>query len=155
VTALVRRFGRTGFAALASAAWALPMLAWAGSVDLYRGLWPWLALAVGIVLLAGWLALVAWVRTVEVEPRPSRLDLGAMTASERLWNALLFVSVLGLVGWLNAAATVDWRLLSGALATGRPGPMLFAAAIGLSLPAFAAGAALSWARADRAYRRRS
>src|SRR5438067_8688530 len=109
--ALVRRLGRTGFAALTSLAWGLPMAAWAGSVDLYRGRWPWIALAVGVVLLAAWLVLLRWLSRVPVESRPRRFDLLAMSATERAWNALLAVFVIGLIGWLNAAATVDWSIL--------------------------------------------
>jgi hypothetical protein len=154
VTGLVRRFGRTGFAAVASIAWALPLLAWAGSVDLYPGAWPWVAFALGLVLLLTWMALVGWIRTVEVEPRPSRLDLAAMSAAERLWNSLLAICLLGLIGWLNAAATVDWRPLVTAWGSGRTAPRVFSVAIVLLLVALVIGARAAWLRADRAFRSR-
>src|SRR6266481_773127 len=59
---LVDRFGRTGFAALTSLIWALPMAAWAGSADLSpidQTAYPWIALAIGLVMLAVWIALLS------------------------------------------------------------------------------------------------
>jgi len=58
---LVDRFGRTGFAALSSIIWALPMAAWAGSADLSpidKTATPTIALTIGFVMLAVWLVLL-------------------------------------------------------------------------------------------------
>ena len=59
---LVERFGRTGFAALSSLIWALPMAAWAGSADLSpidKTPYPWIALSIGLVMLVVWLVLLS------------------------------------------------------------------------------------------------
>ena len=60
VNTLVARYGRTGFAALSSVIWALPMAAWAGSSDLSpidKTAYPWIALSIGLVMLVVWLVL--------------------------------------------------------------------------------------------------
>src|SRR5439155_19079680 len=129
LTRLVQRWGRSGFALRSSLVWALPLAAWAGSVDLSPTVWTWVAFWVGLGLLAGWAALLVWVNRVPVPARPRRLDLRAMSPAERRWNVLFAVCVLGLIGWLNAAATVDWRVLTGALNAARPGLILVAVAI--------------------------
>src|SRR2546430_3559964 len=106
---LVDRFGRTGFAALASLIWALPLAAWAGSADLPpidQTAYPWIALAIGIVMLIAWLVLLTQLGKIDVTPRPHRLDLGQMSRTEKRWMLALLAFVTGAIAWLNAAATV-------------------------------------------------
>src|SRR5207247_10277593 len=110
IKGLVDRFGRTGFAALSSLIWALPMAAWAGSSDLSpidKTAYPWVALAIGVVMLVVWLVLLTRLSRVRVAPRQRRLDLGQMSREEKRWNIAGFAFVCGLIAWLNAAATVD------------------------------------------------
>src|SRR5258706_15978560 len=67
VNRLVERYGRTGFAALSSVIWALPMAAWAGSPDLSpldKTADPWGAPAIGLVMLVVWLVLLTRPRPV-------------------------------------------------------------------------------------------
>src|SRR5216684_2558560 len=85
MTALVERWGRTGFALAAAVIWLLPM--------------------------AAWVALVAWSQRVPVPPRPHRFDVTAMRGGERRWLLAFAACGLLIVGWLNGAATVDWSLL--------------------------------------------
>lgn len=152
---LVHRWGRTKFAAVTSLSWALPMAAWAGSVDLYPGPAPWAALGLGLVLLAAWLAMVARLNSIEVAAGPRRLDFSAMSAAERRWNAAFFLCAVCLIGWLNAAATVDWGILTSKLGAGRPGPLALFAALLVFLAIALAGVVLSWRRSTAAYRGRA
>lgn len=151
---LVDRFGRTGFAALTSVTWALPMAAWAGSVDLTpidRTAYPWIAFGVGVVMLVAWLAVVGRLRTVPVSPRPHRLDLAQMSAFEKRWMLALAAFTIGAIGWLNAAATVDWAPLLNGVAAGRPGAIAFAVALGAFLAAMVVGAWWSWRKQAAAF----
>lgn len=152
---LVDRWGRTTFAAVTSLAWALPMAAWAGSVDLQPGPGPWIAFGAGLVLLAGWLLLLSRLGRYPVTARPRRLDLRAMSPAERRWNLGLFVFATLLIGWLNGAATVDWSILTRSIAAGHAGAMALAAVLAVLLVAFAAGAVVSWRGARAAFRRRA
>jgi membrane protease YdiL (CAAX protease family) len=80
----VDRFGRTGFAAITSLIWALPMAAWAGSADLSpidQTAYPWIALAIGLVMLAVWIFLLTRIGRIPVAPRQRRLDLAQMSTS--------------------------------------------------------------------------
>ncbi len=154
MTRLVDRFGRTGFAALASVAWALPMAAWAGSVDLSpidRTAYPWIAFGAGVVMLVAWVAVVVRLRGVTVSPRPHRLDLGRMSGPEKRWMLALAAFATGTIAWLNAAATVDWSPLVSAVAAGSRGPVAFALALGAFLAAMLAGAWVSWRKASTAF----
>jgi hypothetical protein len=154
---LVDRFGRTGFAAITSLMWFLPMAAWAGSADLSpidKTATPWIALAIGLVMLAVWLVLISRLRSIPVQPRQRRLDIGQMTRPERVWILALAAFVTGLIAWLNAAATVDWGPLGSALSAGKPGPILFAAGLAIFLAAMVAGILFSWRKAADAYHRR-
>jgi hypothetical protein len=155
VSRLVDRYGRTGFALLSSLVWALPMAAWAGSVDLVSGPGPWIAFAIGAVLLAGWLVMLTRLARIPVSSRPRRLDLAAMSARERRWNLALAVFGIGLIGWLNGAATVDWAILTPSLAAGRGGSLLLALGLALFLAAMVAGVVLSWRRSSAAFRERA
>jgi hypothetical protein len=155
---LVERFGRTGFAALSSLIWALPMAAWAGSADLTpidKTPYPWIALSVGLVMLVVWLFLLSRLRGIPVTPRERRFDIAQMSRSERVWILAAAAFGTGLIAWLNAAATVDWAPLGAAVGSGKPGPTAFAAALAVFLLAMVAGVWLSWRRAGAAYRRRT
>ena len=154
---LVERYGRTGAAAITSAIWFLPMAAWAGSSDLSpidQTAYPKVALAIGIVMLLVWLALLTRIARAPVSTRPRRLDLSQMSTSEKRWTLALIAFGSGLVAWLNAAATVDWTPLGPALASGQLGPNLFAVALAIFLAAMLAGIAVSWRKSTLAYRQR-
>ena len=86
VLRLRERWGQFGFALALSLIWALPMAAWAGSVDLEPGPGPWIALWIGMMLLVVWLVLVLWMARIPVSPRHRRYDVGAMSTSERRWS---------------------------------------------------------------------
>jgi Na+/melibiose symporter-like transporter len=157
--ALVDRFGRTGAAALTSLMWALPMAAWAGSSDLSpidQTAYPWVALSIGVVMLAAWLVLVVRIARTQTDTagRKRRLDIGQMSSTERRWALATFAFACGAIAWLNGAATVDWTPLLTATAQGKPGPSMFAAALALFLLVMLAGAALSWRSWSRAFARR-
>lgn len=155
---LVDRFGRTGFALLASLIWALPMAAWAGSADLSpidKTAYPWVALTIGLVMLIAWVALLTQIGRAPVSARPHRFDFARMSAAERRWTLALAVFATGLVAWLNGAATVDWTPLAAAVRDGRPGPTAFGAALFVFLAAMLAGIVVSWRRSSSAYRRRA
>src|SRR5205814_3457429 len=101
---LVDRFGRTGFAALSSLIWALPMAAWAGSSDLSpidKTAYPWVALGIGLVMLVVWLVLLTRLGGVEVAPRQRRFELNQMSRSEKRWILALAAFATGLIAWLN------------------------------------------------------
>ncbi len=154
---LVDRFGRTGFAAISSLIWALPMAAWAGSADLSpidKTATPWIALGIGVVMLAVWLVLVASLRRFPVAPRPRRFDIAQMSPSEKRWTLACAAFATGLIAWLNGAATVGWGPLGSAIGAGKIGPILFAAGLAIFLAAMAAGVWFSWRRESEAYRRR-
>lgn len=151
---LVDRYGRTGFAALTSVVWALPMAAWAGSFDLSpidQTAYPWIALTIGVVLLIAWLLLLVRVSRVPVTPRVHRLDFRQMSSTEKRWSLAALAFGVGVIAWLNTAATVDLGPLAAAVAAGKPAPTLFAVVAGILLLALLAGTALSWRRATKAF----
>jgi hypothetical protein len=157
VTRLVESYGRTGAAAITSVIWFLPMAAWAGSSDLSpidQTAYPKIALAIGIVMLIVWLALLRTIARTPVTPRTRRLDLAHMTTSEKRWTLALVAFAAGLIAWLNAAATVDWAPLGTAIGAGKTGPIVFAAALAAFLLAMLAGIVVSWRRSTLAYRQR-
>lgn len=154
LTGLVDRFGRTGFAAVSSLIWALPMAAWAGSADLTpidKTAYPWIALAIGLVMLAVWVVLLTRLARVPVSPRQRRLDLAQMSSAEKTWTLMLALFVTGTIAWLNGAATVDWGPLATALGTGRLAPILFAAGLLAFLIVMLAGIWISWRRERAAF----
>src|SRR5246127_2262605 len=154
VTRLVERFGRTGFAALASVIWALPMAAWAGSADLSpidKTAYPWVALSIGLVMLVVWLVLLSRLGPVPLSPRPRRFDLAQMSTSEKRWTLGFLAFVTGLIAWLNAAATVDWGPLGTAISAGETGPTIFAAGLFLFVLVMVAGIVWTARGANRAY----
>ncbi len=155
---LVDRFGRAGFAALSSVIWLLPMAAWAGSADLSpidKTATPSIALTIGVVMLAVWLVLVASLRRFPVSPRQRRFDLAQMSPSEKRWTLASIAFALGLIAWLNGAATVDWGPLGSAIGAGKIGPILLAIGLALFVVVMAAGIWISWRKETDAYRRRS
>jgi len=154
---LVDRFGRTGFAALSSLIWALPMAAWAGSADLSpidQTAYPWIALAIGLVMLAVWIVLLTRLRNVPVVPRQRRYDLHQMSQGEKRWTLAMIAFATGLIAWLNGAATVDWAPLTSSIAAGKVGPSILAAALAVFLVAMVAGIGLSWRRSSAAFQER-
>ena len=157
MTQLVDRFGRTGFAALTSVIWFVPMAAWAGSFDLSpidKTAYPWIALGIGIVMLVLWIVLLTRLRDVKVTPRQRRFDLAQMSRSERRWTLATIAFGLGAIAWLNAAATVDWTPLVSGLAAGKTGAVLFALALAIFLAVMLAGIVFSWRKASRAFQER-
>jgi|SRR5437588_8514996 len=154
VSRLVERYGRTGFAAISSVIWFFPMAAWAGSFDLSpmdKTIYPWIALAIGVVMLVVWFVIVARVRTLPMSDRQRRFDIAQMTASERRWTLGCAAFVLGLIAWLNGAATVDWGPLGSALARREAGPSVFAAALALFVVIMLAGIVWTARGASHAY----
>jgi len=157
MTKLVERFGRTGFAALSSLIWALPMAAWAGSADLSpidKTAYPWVALGIGLVMLAVWIVLMTRLGAVSVTARQRRFDLQQMSRSEKRWTLAAAAFITGLIAWLNGAATVDWTPLGTAIGAGKVGPILLAAALAAFVIAMVAGTAWSWRRESDAYQQR-
>ena len=157
MTSLVERFGRTGFAALASLIWAVPMAAWAGSSDLSpidKTAYPWVALSIGLVMLVVWIVLLTRLRNVKVTPRQRRFDLSQMSRSEKRWTLATIAFGTGLVAWLNGAATVDWTPLGAGVASGKTGDIVLALGLAAFLVAMVAGAAFSWRRASAAFHER-
>ena len=105
---LVERFGRTGFAAISSVIWALPMAAWAGSSDLSpvdKTATPTIAFTIGAVMFVVWLILIARLGRIPVSRRQRRFDIGQMSAPEKRWTLACIAFATGLVAWLNAAAS--------------------------------------------------
>jgi hypothetical protein len=154
----VDRFGRTGFAAITSVIWFVPMAAWAGSADLSpidQTAYPWIALGIGIAMLAVWIGLLSRLGRIAVTARQRRFDLAQMSTSEKAWILSLLVFVAGLIAWLNAAATVDWGPLGAAVGSGKPGPLLFAAGLALYVVVMVAGIWVSVRRSKAAFRRRA
>ena len=151
---LVDRYGRTGFALYTSPIWAIPMAAWAGTADLTpidRTATPWVALTIGLVMLAVWLVMLTQLGRIPVSRRQRRLDLSQMSGAEKRWILALAAFITGLIAWLNGAATVDWSPLGPAVGAGRIGAMLFAAALAAFLIAMLAGIWISWSKARAAF----
>jgi hypothetical protein len=153
----VDRYGRTGFAAITSPIWALPMAAWAGSADLSpvdKTAYPWIALAIGLVMLVIWIVLLSRLGKIPVSARQRRFDLAQMSRSEKVWILALVACVAGLIAWLNAAATVDWGPLGTALRSGKPGPLALAGGLAAYVVVMVAGIWISARKARHAFRRR-
>lgn len=154
VSRLVERYGRTGFAAISSVIWFFPMAAWAGSFDLSpmdKTAYPWIALAIGLVMLVVWVVILARLRTIPVSSRQRRFDIAQMSAAEKRWSLGCAAFVVGLIAWLNAAATVDWGPLGAALGRGEAGPATFAAVLAAYVVVMVAGIAWTARHANRAY----
>ena len=154
----VDRFGRTGFAAITSLIWFLPMAAWAGSADLSpidQTAYPWIALGIGLVMLVVWIVLISRLRRIPVTARLRRFDYAQMSTSEKAWILVLLVFGAGLIAWLNAAATVDWGPLGTAVGSGKPAPLLFAAGLAVYVIVMVVGIWFSVRKARGAFRRRS
>jgi hypothetical protein len=157
VKGLVERYGRTGFAAISSVIWLVPMAAWAGSFDLSpvdQTATPWIAFGIGAVMFVVWLVLVASLGRFPVSPRQRRFDLAQMSSSEKRWTLACIAFALGLIAWLNGAATVDWAPLGSAIGAGKIGPILFAVGLAIFVVAMVAGVWFSWRKETAAYGRR-
>ncbi|HEV2141776.1 MAG TPA: hypothetical protein VGT01_11325 [Candidatus Dormibacteraeota bacterium] len=157
MTRLVERFGRTGFAALASLIWALPMAAWAGSSDLSpidKTAYPSVALSIGLAMLVVWIALLTRLRSVKVTPRQRRFDLAQMSRGEKRWTLATIAFGTGLIAWLNGAATVDWTPLVSGVTSGKTGDVLLALGLAAFLVVMLAGVVLCWRRASAAFQER-
>lgn len=154
---LVDRFGRTGFAALASVIWFFPMAAWAGSFDLSpmdKTAYPWIALGIGLAMLAVWIVLLTRLHSIPVSSRQRRFDLSQMSRGEKRWTLATIAFALGAIAWLNTAATVDWTPLVSGAGTGKVGTVLFALALVVFLAVMLAGIVFSWRKESAAYRER-
>ncbi|MDQ6918281.1 MAG: hypothetical protein M3Z98_02860 [Candidatus Dormibacteraeota bacterium] len=152
---LRERWGQFGFGLASSLVWALPIAAWAGSVDLIPGPGPWVAFWIGAALLLVWVLLLVRLGRVPVSLRHRRYDVRAMSGSERRWNIALAAFGIGLVAFLNGAATVDWGVLAPSLEAGRLGSVALAAGLATFLVVMLFGIAVSWRRSTTAYRRRT
>ena len=155
---LVDRFGRTGFAAITSLIWLVPMAAWAGSADLSpidKTSTPAIALTIGVLMLVVWLVLVANLGRFPVSKRQRRFDLAQMSPSEKRWTLACIAFALGLIAWINGAATVDWGPLGSAIGAGKVGPILLAVALAIFVIGMVAGVWFTWRQETRAYRRRA
>lgn len=154
---LVEHFGRTGFAAISSVIWALPMAAWAGSSDLSpvdKTATPTIAFTIGAVMFVVWLVLIANLARIPVSRRQRRFDIGQMSPSEKRWTLACIAFATGLIAWLNAAATVDWAPLGSAIRAGKVGPLLLAIALGIWAAGMVAGIWFTWRKETAAYQRR-
>ncbi|HEY2598547.1 MAG TPA: hypothetical protein VGJ79_08715 [Candidatus Dormibacteraeota bacterium] len=151
---MVDRFGRTGFAALSSLIWALPMAAWAGSADLSpidKTAYPWIALGIGLAMLVVWIVLLTRLGRIPVSTRQRRFDIGQMSRPERIWILTAAAFATGLIAWVNAAATVDWGPLGTAVGAGKAGPTVFAVALATFVVAMVVGIWFSWRKAAGAF----
>jgi hypothetical protein len=106
-------------------------------------------------MLALWLVLVASLGRFQVTPRQRRFDIGQMSPSEKRWTLGVFAFALGLIAWLNAAATVDWGPLGSAIGAGEIGPILLTIALAIFVIAMVAGIVWTWRHETEAFRRRS
>jgi hypothetical protein len=150
----VDRFGRTGFAAVTSLIWALPMAAWAGSSDLSpidQTAYPWIALTIGVLMFAVWIFLLTRLGKIPVAPRQRRLDFAQMSRSEKRWTLALVAFGAGFIALLNGAATVDWTPLAAAIRAGKTRPILLAVGLGVYLAVMLAGIWISWRRSHTAF----
>ena len=148
----VDRFGRTGFAAVTSLIWALPMAAWAGSADLAPyDRTAWIPLTIGVVMFAVWIVLLTRLGRIPVAPRQRRLDLSQMSTSEKRWTLALIAFGTGLIALLNGAATVDWSPLTSGVGSGKSGPILLSVGLTVYLAAMLVGIWISWRRSRAAF----
>ena len=130
------------------------MAGWAGSVDLVPGPGPWISFWLGAALLVVWIVLLVRLGGIAVSVRQRRYDVHMMSRSERRWNAALALFGIGLIAFLNGAATVDWGILTPSLETGRLASVALALSLATFLVVMVFGVSFSWRRADAAYRRR-
>ncbi len=155
---LVDRYGRTAVAAITSLIWLLPFAAWAGSADLSpidRTATPTIAFTIGVAMLVVWIVLVASLGRFQVTARRRRFEIAQMSPSEKRWTLGCFAFALGLIAWLNAAATVDWGPLGSAIGAGEIGPILLAFALAVFAIAMVAGIVWTWRKETEAFRRRT
>ena len=150
---LVERHGATPVVAIASLPVLVPLAAWAGTVDLAPSAGTWIAGGLGLLLILPWFLFARHAYSIQglLPPRARRFEWRQMSGPERGWLLGAFAGVTGVVGWLNAAATVDLGPLLAGVAAGRPGII----ALGLGAAAFlalsVALAVYCWRRARDAY----
>jgi len=111
----------------------------------------WIALAIGLVMLAVWIFLLTRLGRIPVAPRQHRLDLAQMSTSEKRWTLALIAFGAGLIALLNGAATVDWAPLAAAVGSGKVGSILFALGLAVYLIVMMAGIWISWRRSRTAF----
>jgi hypothetical protein len=150
---LVQRYGATPVAAAASLLFALPLAAWGGAVDLYPSPGVWATGAAGLALIVPWLLIARHAFTLQARGpvRTHRFELSQMSRAEKAWAALSAAGAVGIVGWLNAAATVDVSALGPGLATGRPSIYALVGAALAVLAFMAAFTSYCWRRNRRAF----
>jgi hypothetical protein len=78
-----------------------------------------------------------------------------MSPSEKRWTLACIAFALGLIAWLNGAATVDWGPLGSAIGAGKIGPILLGLGLAIFLIGMAVGVWLSWRKETDAFRRRT
>jgi uncharacterized membrane protein YidH (DUF202 family) len=116
-----------------------------------KTVFPWIALAIGIVMLAVWIVVLARLGRMPVSARQRRFDLGQMSTSEKRWTLACAAFITGLIAWLNAAATVDWGPLGTAISAGKSGPIVLTVALAAYVVVMVVGIVFSARRANRAY----
>jgi len=148
----VEKHGWTAFAALTSLVWALPLAAWAGAVDFAPD--AFFAAFFAACLFPAWVY-VAWRARRWRVPGRYRWEPAQMSRPELVWGILAALAATGVIGWLNAALTVDWGSLGPGLSAGRPGIWVFVVAALAVLAGCAAATVVCSRRAAAAYRLRS
>jgi hypothetical protein len=150
---LVKRYGTTPVVAATSLLFALPLAAWAGAVDLYPSPVVWATGAAGLVLIAPWVLIArhAFALQARRPVRAHRFEWSQMSRVEKAWAALSAAGAVGIVGWLNAAATVDLPALRPGLASGQTSIYGLVGAALAVLVFLAALTAYGWRRNRMAY----
>lgn len=157
IDTLVARFGPTPVAAMASLIFLLPLAAWAGAVDLVPSPAVWATGAIGVVLIVPWVLVArrAYSAQAALPAGRHRFEWRQMGRSERRWAAGFAAAAIGVVGWLNAAATVDLNALGPGLEAGRAGTFVLVAAALLLLSGLVVLAIWCWRGNGRAFRLRA
>jgi hypothetical protein len=102
-------------------------------------------------MLVVWLLLLSQLARVPVSPRPRRFDISQMSPAERRWSLGCLAFIVGLIAWLNAAATVDWGPLGTAISGGETGPILLSVGLGAYVVVMIVGIWFTWRGESRAY----
>jgi hypothetical protein len=155
----VARFGSSGVAAIGAGIWGIPLCFFAGGVDFdSRAYW---GLYMAIALFPAWVLLAARAHRLERElvategvPRRRRFEVGQMGRSEKGWALGFAAAIIAIIGWLNAAATVDLGGLAPGLAAGNGKLLGLVEAAVLTLICLIAVAVYCWFRNAGAYLRR-
>jgi len=148
---LVARYGAGGFAAIAAGLWGVPLCFFAGGVEFdARAFW---GLYVGIAMFPIWVLLVVRARRHEAElvrleggRRRRRFEVAQMSLAEKIWALGCLVAVLGIIGWLNAAATVDLGGLAPGITSGNGRILGFVEIAVIALIVMIVAAVYCWTR---------